>query len=306
MIRPDGRAKILDFGLARFSGGELSTNSSMSTQTLGQPVTGEGMVVGTVSYMSPEQAEGKTVDVRSDIFSLGAVLYEMASGRKPFRGDTTLSIMTSILRDDPAPLSGDPALVPRELERVILRCLKKEPDRRFQTAIDVRNALEEVEEDLRSVSGGRGLPGQNPARGTKFAKWLMAGAGMLVLAAALFTIARPSRIAPESIVVRPLGMLPGVKLSATFSPDGNAIVFIWGRRPAWRPGCLRDDGRWRAPTSPDEHARHRVEPVLLSGRKANLLHAHDHAGLPCAVHVSIGRRRAAGHVHTGSASRRIA
>ncbi|NIV50175.1 MAG: protein kinase, partial [Gammaproteobacteria bacterium] len=120
------------------------------TRTLHDAVTGEGKIVGTVAYMSPEQAEGKAVDHRSDIFSLGIVLYEMATGERPFSGDSATAVMSSILRDrPPSPAESRPQL-PRHLGRIILQCLEKDPRRRFQSARDVHNGLKSLRRELDS------------------------------------------------------------------------------------------------------------------------------------------------------------
>src|SRR6185503_15419098 len=102
------------------------------------------------AYMSPEQAEGKKVDARSDIFSFGAMLYEMITGRRPFHGDTKISILAAILREEPKPPASLVTAVPRELERIVLRCLRKDRTRRFQTMADLRVALEELLDELES------------------------------------------------------------------------------------------------------------------------------------------------------------
>lgn len=142
MVTPEGRMKLLDFGLAKM--GRAAADPDGETQSDAEPLTTEGSIIGTVNYMSPEQAQGKPVDTRSDIFSFGAVLYEMVTGRKAFQGDTMISTITAIMRDEPKPLTVEPGAIPKELTRVIGLCLRKEPDRRFQTALDVRNALEEL------------------------------------------------------------------------------------------------------------------------------------------------------------------
>jgi eukaryotic-like serine/threonine-protein kinase len=208
------------------------------TVTIAGPNTLEGTILGTVNYMSPEQAEGKPVDPRSDIFSLGAVLYEMATGRKAFDGDTTISTITAILRDEPKPISGIAAPLPREFERVVARCLRKEPDRRFQTALDVRNALEELHEDLKGGSGILQPPPAGPAAGAiptparlpNRRVFAIAAAGIAILIAAGWAVSRSMRQPEEpaaSIVVRPFSDLPGYKGLPSFSPDGNAIVMAW-------------------------------------------------------------------------------
>ncbi len=144
----DGRLKILDFGLAKLEqevaaeapGSELPTEHR----------TEEGRILGTVAYMSPEQAEGKTVDHRSDIFSIGILLYEMATGERPFQGDTKASIMSSILRDTPASVTDLRSDLPRDVAKLIRRCLAKNPEDRLQAAKDLRNELRELKQEVES------------------------------------------------------------------------------------------------------------------------------------------------------------
>src|ERR1035438_5527405 len=136
--------KVLDFGLAKME--EPAPGEEEQTRTA-TPRTEEGMIVGTTAYMSPEQAQGKPVDARSDIFSFGAVLYEMVTGRRAFRGDSKLSILSAILKDEPEPASSLRKEIPPELERIIARCLRKNPERRFQHMDDLKVALEEVKEE---------------------------------------------------------------------------------------------------------------------------------------------------------------
>jgi serine/threonine protein kinase len=226
MVTPEGRAKVLDFGLAKMSG--MSAAAANETRTIAGPHTAEGTIVGTVSYMSPEQAEGKAVDTRSDVFSLGTVLYEMATGRKAFEGNTTISTITAILRDQPKPLSGTLPALPRELERVITRCLRKEPDRRFQTALDIRNALEEIQEDWKAPPSSTQVAA--PALRSRQPKSLWIAVALAGLGFATWSFNRSSNKPAQvenSIVVRTLGSLPGLKDSPSFSPDGNAIVMTW-------------------------------------------------------------------------------
>src|SRR5262249_13527494 len=127
---------------------------------------GDGRIVGTVAYMSPEQAEGKPLDHRSDIFSLGVMLYEMATGQRPFTGDTSVSTITSILRDTPRPITELNHELPRELARIVRHCLVKDAERRYQTAKDLRNDLEELKHDLESgeVSAPGAIQGGRPTR----------------------------------------------------------------------------------------------------------------------------------------------
>jgi serine/threonine protein kinase len=127
MVGATGIVKVLDFGLAKLTAPE--ENADGATQTI-KAQTEEGTIVGTAAYMSPEQAQGKPVDARSDIFSFGAVLYEMLTGRRAFQGDNRMSTLASILQQEPKPLAELDSRIPRELDRIVVRCLRKDPDRR--------------------------------------------------------------------------------------------------------------------------------------------------------------------------------
>src|SRR5204863_5820016 len=130
--------KLLDFGLAKFT--EPPGAEAASTLTMAN-LTQEGCIIGTAAYMSPEQTEGKPVDGRSDIFSFGAVVYEMLSGQRAFQGNALISTLAAIREKDPATMSST---TPRDVERIVTRCLRKEPVRRYQHAGDLRIALEDA------------------------------------------------------------------------------------------------------------------------------------------------------------------
>ncbi len=229
MVGPRDVVKVLDFGLAK----ALDANASRATaETVAQAqdLTGEGRILGTVAYMSPEQAEGRTVDERSDIFSLGVLFYEMAVGERPFKGNTSLSVLSAILKDTPTPLLEVNPSLPRELARVVRRCLAKVPDDRYQSAADLRSDLD----DLRQASNAGELrlpsslsaPSQAPSR-----RWTLA-AGLAV--AALSGVAGVAWRGSSAAVVPAaprmtfsrLTLLDGVAREPMISPDGKWVVYV--------------------------------------------------------------------------------
>ena len=147
-ITKDGRVKILDFGLAKQAIGEAGLSGQSATVAAPSP-TQPGTVMGTAGYMSPEQVRGQTVDHHSDIFSLGAILYEMISGKRAFKGDSSVETMNAILKEDPPELNESGLNVTPGLDRIVRHCLEKEPGQRFQSARDLAFDLE----SLSSLSG---------------------------------------------------------------------------------------------------------------------------------------------------------
>src|SRR5262249_40361614 len=143
----DGRVKILDFGLAKLRENPQSATRNPESSVDPQaptlvPSTEPGVVLGTVGYMSPEQVRGEETDPRSDLFAFGAILYEMLSGQRAFRRNTGVETMHAILNEEPPELTKANSSVPGALERIVQRCLEKDPERRFQSASDLRFALE--------------------------------------------------------------------------------------------------------------------------------------------------------------------
>lgn len=227
--RTAGRIKVLDFGLAKLSDKVESTEREL-TETLRQeeeaPDTAEGTIVGTVSYMSPEQAEGKKVDGRSDIFSFGALLYEMVTGRRAFQADSKLSTLSAILREEPKPASQFVEGMPRELERIIGRCLRKSPERRFQNMADLKVALEELKEE--SDSGTLGAAPAPPRRHRRQLVWALAFIAIVaVLTGSLWFIQSRGKAPEPTLTAMPLTTYPGFEEEPSFSPDGNQVVFVW-------------------------------------------------------------------------------
>jgi serine/threonine protein kinase/tetratricopeptide (TPR) repeat protein len=163
MLTPEGRLKVLDFGLAKLRAAPSEDEDETTRET--QSVTRDGRIVGTVAYMSPEQAQGLPVDHRSDVFSLGVLLYEMATGERPFQGRTNMSVLSSVLKDAPLPVHERREDVPRTLSRLIQRALEKRPEDRYQSTTDLRRDLEDLKRDYdtgellrESSSGSRRLP----------------------------------------------------------------------------------------------------------------------------------------------------
>ncbi|HVS03808.1 MAG TPA: serine/threonine-protein kinase, partial [Thermoanaerobaculia bacterium] len=156
MVGPDGRLKVLDFGLAKLQE-DSSAGDHQATAAMTAGLTAVGSVMGTMPYMSPEQAEGLAVDHRSDLFSFGIILYELATGERPFRGETSAQLVSSILRDRPRDVGQIRGDLPSHLSRILRRCLEKDPDRRYQGARDLRLELEELER-LGGTAGAKAPP----------------------------------------------------------------------------------------------------------------------------------------------------
>jgi len=226
MLSDEGRVKILDFGLAKF---REEAEAPIATQLPTEPLTEEGLAIGTVPYMSPEQVEGKSVDHRSDLFSLGIILYEMATGQRPFQGDSPASVMSAILRDTPSSVTDLRVVLPRQLARIIHRCLVKDKERRFQTARELAIELDELKGEIGAgellTTGATARQGPAAHRG----RWPLYLMVALVLAAATvgwFLLKRPE--APMSAVQAvPLTSLAGSEVDPALSPRGDQVAFVW-------------------------------------------------------------------------------
>jgi serine/threonine protein kinase len=224
-VTRDGRVKILDFGLAKLTRSDAATPdaATMASQTEA------GVVMGTVGYMSPEQVRGLAADHRSDLFSFGAILYEMLSGKRAFHGDTSVETMSAILKQDPPELTETARTVPPALERVVRHCLEKNPEERFQSARDVAFNLANLSELSGSSTAIAAVKGRRPWFGV--AALVSALIAVLLLAGRwLLTLSHPA----TPVVFHRLTYELGTLSSARFSPDGHTVVYsaAWEGHPA--------------------------------------------------------------------------
>jgi serine/threonine protein kinase/Tol biopolymer transport system component len=225
-----GGAKLMDFGLARSAARVVAAGDQTQAATGSVPITGEGRIVGTVQYMAPEQLEGRPADTRSDIWALGVTLYEMASARRPFEGASSASVIGAILRDEPTPLAERAPLTPPALDRLVRRCLAKDPEARWQSAGDLAH-------ELRWIAGGNEteLPDSAASPSGTRRKWptltrvLMAG---LVIAGlgAVFAFALPWLRFDRESLVRTNILLPDIgarffdRSWISLSPNGKTLA----------------------------------------------------------------------------------
>ncbi len=222
----EGRAKILDFGLAASSGYPADSGSGDETHTPTRTVlTSPGAVMGTVDYMSPEQARGEEVDHRSDIFSLGTVLYEMLTGVRPFRRDTAPETMTAVLREDPtAPSTNSKTEVrmPASLEREVLRCLEKLPAERFQSASDLAFAVENAIGNTATYSNELEAAPAGPNR-RRHQLWLLPLLGVVLLVAGVMLGRNSGDTGSSNALYSQLTYREGTIASARFAADGTVV-----------------------------------------------------------------------------------
>ncbi|HKW63831.1 MAG TPA: protein kinase [Candidatus Acidoferrum sp.] len=235
-IGSDGHVKILDFGLA-----SVSTQESTPPDATITVKTASGIILGTAAYMSPEQARGQSVDSRSDIFSLGSVLYETLSGQRPFSGNTYADLISAILRQDPAPLPSEQKILPA-LERIVRRCLEKSPGERFQSARDLAFQFDSFVSTIESGSDPA-LPGiaagqENALRLSRVFRWTVIPAMVLATATlAWWFRGRQLQVAhPPVVLFERLTDFSGMEESPAISPDSRSVAFVadsTGSRQIW-------------------------------------------------------------------------
>ncbi len=238
-LTPDDRVKILDFGLAKLASAEGSQAGQNDLPTATQ-ATAPGIVMGTLGYMSPEQVRGQTVDQRADIFAFGAILYEMLSGASAFKRGSSADTMSAILKEDPPELSTSDSRVPPALDRIVRRCLEKQPNQRFQAASDVAFALE-------AVSGTSEHAAAAATQARPSARWTQRLVPVLALIAAVGIGASAGRRLFRREAPQPkftaVTFRRGTVFNARFSPDGNSIYYAaaWDGNPIDVYVASRDD-----------------------------------------------------------------
>jgi eukaryotic-like serine/threonine-protein kinase len=226
VVGTDGTVKVLDFGLAKLIGDTDTAGEDSPTLTSHALVSAPGTIVGTAAYMAPEQATGGTVDARTDIFSFGAMLYEIVTGSRAFPGASTAETLSAVIRAQPKPPSAVVAAIQGDLEKVILRCLRKDPQRRYQHIADVKVALEDVREDSESGVTAPAAGARTHRRGAIAA---LVAAALVIVGATAWLLLPFHRRTQAPAAMRPVALtsLTGSEFHPTFSPDGEQVAFSW-------------------------------------------------------------------------------
>jgi len=297
-----GGAKLLDFGLARAAGLPAAPGSLTQSPTVGRPLTAEGTIVGTFQYMAPEQLEGGEADARTDIFAFGVTLYEMATGRRAFEGRTQASLIASILKEEPRPVSELQPMSPPGLDRLVRACLAKDPEERIQTAHDVRLQLRWIAEG--GSQAGVPAPVAARRRGRERLAWIAAGvASMAAVALGALFLLRPA--ARPAVVRFTVPMGSGMRSInwPRISPDGLTLAFLasdsTGRSSIWiRPlnslsayPLAGTEGAGRPYWSPDSRylaffTGSQIKKIAVAGGPPLLV---CNTSLPAACDMSWGR-----------------
>jgi serine/threonine protein kinase/Tol biopolymer transport system component len=221
IIMTKGGTKLMDFGLARTIALPAVTGTLSESPTESRPITSEGTIVGTFQYMAPEQLEGRDADVRTDLWELGCVLYEMATGKRAFEGTTQASMIAAILKEQPRPISELQPLIPSALDRLVLRCLTKDPDERIQTAHDMKLQLQWIADD--SSQPGTSAPAAPTRRGRL--QWLAVGLFGLILGIMGTATVMMRQTGSHIVSFTPKSFQQYPIFKSRFAPDGQSIVF---------------------------------------------------------------------------------
>ena len=263
-VTQDGRLKILDFGLAKLAKLQAAADENATLDATPQD-TSPGVVLGTVGYMSPEQVKGEAADARSDIFALGTILYEMLSGQRAFRRDTSAETMTAILKEDPPEISTASKPIAPAVERIVRRCLEKKPQQRFQSARDLAFNLEGLSGN--SATTGSTVSAQETVNETQPRKWLVplaAGLLLLVVGGAggwLFHRGAGSASPPS---YHQLTFESGLIYAARFASDGRSIYYSasWNSQPVQLYSTV--------PDSPESRPLNLINSTLFAASPSEL------------------------------------
>jgi Tol biopolymer transport system component len=236
-----GGAKLMDFGLARPHATGPVAGAVTESPTVSRPLTAEGTIVGTFQYMAPEQLEGKEADARSDLWALGCVLYEMATGTRAFEGESQASLIAAIMTGEPRVMTELRPVTPPALERIVKRCLEKDPDARFQSASDLAFALGSFSGATEKAPGLAAAAPPSRQRANRMT-WMLAGAAALATVAVMASHALWKPPAPATASYQRLTFRRGTIDNARFAPDGRTVVYDarWDGKPSeiftLRPG----------------------------------------------------------------------
>jgi serine/threonine protein kinase len=233
-ITPDGNVKVLDFGLAKAVEGDVSSTDIQNSPTISRMATQAGIILGTAAYMSPEQAKGKSVDRRTDIWAFGCVLYEMLTAKHAFEGETVTDTLAAVIRGEPD-WTLLPAPTPQAVRNLLQRCLKKDPKQRLQSIGEARITLDEVlsgsRQEMAPIQESQVLPRAKPSP-MRFLPWTVAALLGVALLAAVFTLRQVSRPSAQNFTELSLWIPPDQQLdtisgpAVVISPDGSRLAYV--------------------------------------------------------------------------------